>query len=278
MTLPAIRQRLGAELDGLSQVVSQHGVVAHTDSSWSFRPHSPTGLGVRVEFDRDLQVVLATWQYVHRAHDQDDDLEAAEEWLALGLDLVGGALFGRVRVSQVEVDGRVASATATVQSRGQTIALDHQPGPLLARLRGAFAGRRQLYVNALDAPSRYAPSDVAKTGLAWARWAGIAGFWHSDGPVWNRSGAGEVAVAIDGVLDLHQYKPNQVKAVVRSYLDACAEAGVTEVRIIHGKGKGTLRRTVHALLERDNRVAGFRLGRSGEGSWGATIVDLKQDV
>lgn len=84
-----------------------------------------------------------------------------------------------------------------------------------------------------------------------------------------------VQLPIDGVLDLHTFAPRQVKEVVTDYLDACREAGVLEVRIIHGKGIGNLRRTVHALLARRADVAGYALAMPGFGSWGATIVRLK---
>jgi dsDNA-specific endonuclease/ATPase MutS2 len=48
------------------------------------------------------------------------------------------------------------------------------------------------------------------------------------------------------------------------------------VRVIHGKGTGTLRATVHALLQRSPLVASFRSGDEHSGSWGATIVTLKR--
>ncbi len=86
-----------------------------------------------------------------------------------------------------------------------------------------------------------------------------------------------VALPIDGVLDLHGFDPHEVKDLVSTYLDECLARGILEVRIIHGKGKGALRRTVHALLERHPRVASFRLGGHGSGAWGATLVDLHPD-
>lgn len=77
---------------------------------------------------------------------------------------------------------------------------------------------------------------------------------------------------IDGVLDLHTFAPADVKALVPEYIGACIERGIFELRIIHGKGTGALRRIVHAALERDPRVEAFRLAGEDQGGWGATIV------
>lgn len=85
-----------------------------------------------------------------------------------------------------------------------------------------------------------------------------------------------VALPIDGVLDLHAFRPGDVKQLVPDYLNLCLERGIGEVRIIHGKGTGRLQRRVHALLERLPQVAGFRLGGPGEGGWGATVVILRR--
>ena len=58
-------------------------------------------------------------------------------------------------------------------------------------------------------------------------------------------------------------------------VEACAARGFHSVRLIHGKGTGTLRTTVHTLLQRSTRVASFRLGDEHSGGWGATCVALK---
>jgi DNA-nicking Smr family endonuclease len=85
----------------------------------------------------------------------------------------------------------------------------------------------------------------------------------------------EIQYPTDGVLDLHMFAPQDAASVVEEYLKACWDQGIFEVRIIHGKGKGVLRRTVHALLERHPLVLDHRLD-SGPSSWGATIVHLRQ--
>jgi len=81
---------------------------------------------------------------------------------------------------------------------------------------------------------------------------------------------------VDGVLDLHAFAPKDATSVVEEYLRVCIEKGIYEVRIIHGKGKGVLRRTVHAFLKNNPQVLDFRID-SGPSSWGATIVRLKSD-
>ena len=80
---------------------------------------------------------------------------------------------------------------------------------------------------------------------------------------------------IDGTLDLHAFDPRDVKEVVAEYIRECRERGILDVRIVHGKGTGTLRRTVHALLSRLPEVASFSTPGTPDGGWGATFVVLK---
>ncbi len=80
---------------------------------------------------------------------------------------------------------------------------------------------------------------------------------------------------IDGVLDLHTFKPREIKELIPQYLAACQERGVLLVRIIHGKGIGNLRRSVHAMLSRHPEVVSFTLDHPQYGGWGATLVRLR---
>ena len=84
-----------------------------------------------------------------------------------------------------------------------------------------------------------------------------------------------VQLPIDGVLDLHTFKPREVKDLVPDYLDACREKGILQVRIVHGKGIGALRETVHTLLSRRADVVSYTLDHPQFGGWGATLVQLK---
>lgn len=84
-----------------------------------------------------------------------------------------------------------------------------------------------------------------------------------------------IQLPIDGVLDLHTFKPAEIKELVPDYLVACRARGILQVRIIHGKGVGNLRRTVHAILAKHPDVISYTLDYPQFGSWGATLVQLR---
>jgi DNA-nicking Smr family endonuclease len=81
---------------------------------------------------------------------------------------------------------------------------------------------------------------------------------------------------IDGTLDLHTFSPRELKDLIPDYIAACLEKGIFELRIIHGKGQGVLRRSVQSLLSREPRVLDFHLADESGGGWGATLVRLRR--
>lgn len=83
-----------------------------------------------------------------------------------------------------------------------------------------------------------------------------------------------VVVAITDELDLHTFLPRDIPSLIPEYLEECARLGFREVRIVHGKGRGVLRRAVHAALDRHPLVASYRQAGERAGSWGATLVVL----
>ena len=85
-----------------------------------------------------------------------------------------------------------------------------------------------------------------------------------------------VEIPVDGVLDLHTFQPREVRELVTDYLALCREKSIFEIRIIHGKGTGQLRRAVHAAIGKNPVVQSFRPAGEGAGGWGATIVELKR--
>jgi len=84
-----------------------------------------------------------------------------------------------------------------------------------------------------------------------------------------------IALPIDGTLDLHTFRPGDVKDLVTDYLAACRLQGILRVRLIHGKGTGVLKRTVESVLERLPEVASFGTAEEEAGGWGATSVTLR---
>lgn len=84
-----------------------------------------------------------------------------------------------------------------------------------------------------------------------------------------------VMIPIDGVLDLHAFRPAEIASLIPDYLGECRKRGLIHIRIIHGKGTGILRRLVHAQLARIDYVTDFRLGDTTNGSWGVTMVTIR---
>jgi len=87
----------------------------------------------------------------------------------------------------------------------------------------------------------------------------------------------DVAVLeIEDAIDLHGFQPRDIPSVVDSYLEAAAEKGFREVRLIHGRGIGFQRARVREVLERHPLVEHFEDAPATRGGWGATIAWIKQ--
>lgn len=84
-----------------------------------------------------------------------------------------------------------------------------------------------------------------------------------------------LVVPLEDVIDLHPFAPQEIRSVVEEYLLACCQAGLSPVRLIHGKGKGVQRNSIRALLARLPYVEGFDDAPPQAGGWGATVVRLK---
>ncbi|MBO94912.1 MAG: DNA mismatch repair protein MutS [Opitutales bacterium] len=83
-----------------------------------------------------------------------------------------------------------------------------------------------------------------------------------------------IEIPIDGTLDLHHFQPSDVADLVTEYVAQCRRNGILSIRLIHGKGIGTLRETVHAILRKIPEVQSYRLADAAGGGWGATLVTL----
>lgn len=85
-----------------------------------------------------------------------------------------------------------------------------------------------------------------------------------------------IRVPITDIFDLHAFAPRDAKNAVEAYLEAAHEAGLTAVRIIHGRGIGVQKEMVRTVLARTVFVLDFRDAPAEAGGWGATVVTLAQ--
>ena len=97
-----------------------------------------------------------------------------------------------------------------------------------------------------------------------------------------------VKIPINGTLDLHGFQPREIKELVLEYIQECIRLGIYECirlgiyecRIIHGKGRGTLREIVHSILRKHPVVSSFSIGVNNAGGWGSVsfIIDAKHST
>jgi dsDNA-specific endonuclease/ATPase MutS2 len=81
-------------------------------------------------------------------------------------------------------------------------------------------------------------------------------------------------VPIEDTLDLHTFQPRDIKSVVEEYINAAHEAGLREVRLIHGRGRGVQRGIVQAALEKHPLVESF--DDAPDSHLGATVATLRK--
>ena len=221
---------------------------------WRFVGRGAHPLPVELVVQKEaIDVALGAWNRSFEA-DEDGIGEAAE--------LVAAGLFGHARaeLDRVGDDWTRFELQFRVRDRWS---------PFITLRRGRLAfWRRTTLAHLVNDCLPPADLELGECGrLPTAPWIGLLPEAHGEAPARE--------LALDGELDLHPFAPKDVAQVVRAYIDACRERGVLELRLVHGKGIGNLRRTVHALLADHPAVATYRLGGHGEGSWGATLVTLK---
>ena len=213
-----------------------------------------------------LRVGFAGWsERFTLTGSREDDGEA----LASALDFVAAALFGELRVVEAR-SGTHIRRTLEVRVGSSWIAHGHRGDLGRWRRLGQLLSRTAVTRRTVQGQRRRprALADAGPSGLPAAPWSGAAGL--------DDATTGAAELPIDGELDLHNFSPREVGQLLPAYIEACLERGVLELRVVHGKGKGVLRRSVHALLERHPDVEDYRLGGHGEGSWGATVVRLRR--
>ena len=93
----------------------------------------------------------------------------------------------------------------------------------------------------------------------------------------DSNSAEPIKVEVTGNLDLHTYRPRDLPELLPAWFEECRRMAIPTVRIIHGKGTGTLRTGVHALLPRlSPHVASWTYpAPDTAGGWGVTVVQLK---
>ena len=217
------------------------------------------------------------WRYTWRDAEEAEEAEEAEDAEDRArefLDLVGAAVFGDVVVEERFTSGASAWVMKVRDGTGHWRRCGRGSvgwwGFALRLLGASWPGAttRTWMVDRARPEGPEARWRRVEASLPWAPWAGAAGFVGRGAHVAPRQ------IPMDGELDLHQFAPKDVKRLLHAYIDECLTRGITELRVVHGKGKGHMRRTVHSILDKHSAVASYRLAGQGRGGWGATLVEL----
>ena len=85
-----------------------------------------------------------------------------------------------------------------------------------------------------------------------------------------------IEIPITDTLDLHPFRPKEIRDVAREYLLEAHARGFTQVRLIHGRGIGVQREGIRSLLASLDFVEAYHDADGSGGGWGATVVVLKR--
>lgn len=87
-----------------------------------------------------------------------------------------------------------------------------------------------------------------------------------------------IHIPVEDVLDLHTFQPRDIPDLLQEYFSECIKAGIFNVRVIHGKGKGIQKKQVHQVFDKHPLVRHYHDAPPEAGGWGATLVELKQPI
>jgi len=83
-----------------------------------------------------------------------------------------------------------------------------------------------------------------------------------------------VEIPITDTIDLHPFRPADVRDAAEEYLRAAHARGFRQVRLIHGRGIGVQREAIRGLLATLDFVEAYHDADGSGGGWGATVVLL----
>ena len=87
-----------------------------------------------------------------------------------------------------------------------------------------------------------------------------------------------VKIPLEDHIDLHTFRPEEISGLLSEYFSECLKYSIFTVRVIHGKGRGFLKKGVLEILKKSPLVESFNDAPLESGGWGATIVELKKKI